>query len=90
MTSPDEPVELKEYEYYVGHMPITAQLTAEQAEAMGAKPVGEAVDPPEGQVPNNEAQRAASQMKDADDKGATGNDPDAVNKARETRNRRAR
>lgn len=90
VTSPDQPVPLAEYEYYVGHMPITAQLTEAQAERMGAKPVGQAVAPKEGEVPNNEAQRAASHMAEPDAQGAEGDDPDALNKARETRNRRAR
>lgn len=91
-TSPDAPVELGEYEYYVGHMKTTAQLTAAQAEKMGATPVGQAEAPEVGQVPNKEAERAASRQKEPDVQGATNSneDPDALNKARDTRNRRAR
>lgn len=90
-----EPAKLNEYEYYVGHMKMTAQLTEDQAEAMGAKPVGELTDedkPQVGAVPNREAERAASQMRKPDEDGAdnTTVEPDAVNKARDTRNRRPR
>lgn len=93
MTSPDQPVALSEYEYYVGHTLITAQLTDKQAENLGAKPVGtsSAADKPKvGEVANKEQERGNSQMAEPDAAGAEGNDPDAVNKARETRNRRAR
>lgn len=90
MTAPDQPVELKTYEYYVGHMPIQAQMTAAQAEAMGAKAPGQAVDEPEGQVSNKEAERANTHMKDPDTNGADGADGDALNKARTTRNQRSR
>ncbi len=86
----EKPVELKVYEYYVGHTPIQAQLTAEQAEAMGAKEPGQAQDPKVGEVPNNEAELKNTHMKQADANGAEGNDPDALNKARETRNKRPR
>lgn len=86
----DAPLELKQYEYYVGHMKITAQMTEAQAEKVGAKPIGEAVDDPEGGVQNKEAERASTQMAAAEESGVTGDDPEALNKARETRNRRSR
>lgn len=86
----NEPVKLKIYEYMVGHMPIQAQLTEEQAKAMGAVEPGTAEDPPEGQVPNKEAERAGTHMAAPDTKGADGDDPEALNKARDVRNRRSR
>jgi hypothetical protein len=89
-TSPDAPVKLEEYEYFVGHMRLTAQMTAEQAEKVGAKPIGEAEAPEVGKVPNREAERAASRQKEPDAQGAEGEDPEALNKARDVRNRRAR
>jgi hypothetical protein len=85
----DKPVELKVYEYYIGHVPIQAQMSAEQAEAMGAKEPGQAEDPKVGEVPNNEAELKNTHMAKADVNGAEGEDPEALNKARETRNRRA-
>lgn len=91
MTSADgNRQQLSEYEYFVGHMRLTAQLTAAQAEKMGAKPVGEAEAPEVGKVPNKEAERIASNQRDADANGVDGDDPDALNKARDTRNRRPR
>lgn len=91
-TSPDAPRQLDEYEYYVGHVKLTAQMTAEQAERVGAKPLGQSEAPLIGQVPNKQAEIAASHMKDPDTKGAVNSneDPDALDKARETRNRRSR
>lgn len=85
----EQPLELKEYEYYVGHMPVTAMLTEEMAERLGAKGVGEATDPAEGEVPNNTAESVSTHMREADDSGVNGPDSDAVDKARTTRNRRA-
>lgn len=86
----EKPVELGIYEYYVGHVPIQAQMTKEQAESMGAKAPGEAQDPEVGQVPNNEAELKNTHMKQADAAGVEGSeDPEALNKARDTRNRRA-
>lgn len=92
MTSPDSPVALNEYEYYVGHMLVTAQLTEAQAEKMGAVPAGSGQldKPEEGKVANKEAERAGSRMKEPDAQGAEGSDPAALDKARDTRNRRAR
>lgn len=92
MDSAAEPAKLKEYEYYVGHVLITAQLTEEQAEAMGAKAPGTAEAPEVGKVPNKEAERGASQMAKPDSDGVDNDtiDPDALNKARDTRNRRSR
>lgn len=87
---PDELHELSEYEYYVGHTKLTAQLTAEQAERMGAKAPGTAQAPKVGEVDNKEAERASTHMKDADADGVSGDDPEALNKARTTRNQRAR
>lgn len=84
----DEKQKLSEYEYYVGHVKTTAQLTEAQAEAMGAKPVGEAEAPQVGKVENKESERLNSQAKGADLDGVEGSDPDALNKARTVRNRR--
>lgn len=91
MTSPDAPVALGEYEYYVGHTLIQAQLTDKQAEAIGAVPAGSGqLDKPKvGQVANKEQERSNSQMAEPDAKGAEGSDPEALDKARTTRNRRA-
>jgi hypothetical protein len=92
-TSPDAPRELKEYEYYVGHMLLSAQMTEEQAAKVGAVPVGTSQEAPEpGKMPRKETERAASHMKAADAQGATNEneDPEALNKARDVRNRRPR
>ena len=43
----EQPPQLAEYQYYVGYVPITAQLTPEMAEDLDATPVGgETPDPP--------------------------------------------
>ncbi|MET1006572.1 MAG: hypothetical protein ABWX96_13560 [Propionibacteriaceae bacterium] len=94
MTSPDEPIELKEYEYYVGHTLVTAQLGEKQAERMGAVPAGSGQLPkPEvGHVENRDQARANPAMAEPDAKGTTNEsvDSEALDKARETRNRRSR
>lgn len=94
-TVADKPLELKEYEYMVGHVPITAMLTAEHAERLGATAVGEAESPGEGNVVNNEANRSATATRAAEDSGvqaahADGTDTDsAAEKTRVARNKRA-
>lgn len=86
----DQPLELKEYEYYVGHVKVTAMLTEEMAQRLDAVPVGEgAVAPKEGAVPNKTAEQVSSQTRESEDSGVAGDDPEALNKARTTRNRRA-
>lgn len=85
----DKPLELKEYEYYVGHMLVTAMLTEEMAERLGAAPVGRAEKPTEGAVPNRTAEQVSSHTREAEDSGVEGDDPEALDKARRTRNRRA-
>ncbi len=94
MTTPEQaqpgPTKLSEYDYYVGHVKLTAQLTEAQAEAMGAVPAGTDIDAPEqGKVANREQERGNSQMAEPDANGTTGGDNEAINKARQTRNRRS-
>lgn len=90
-----EPLELKEYEYVVGHVPTTAMLTEKQAKRLGAKPVGEAEVPDTGKSENREAQRMQTSHREAEDAGVNATHPDggtseeAVTKARVARNKRA-
>lgn len=89
------PVKLKEYEYMVGHMPVTAMLTEAQAERLGATEVGKAKSPGEGNVVNNEAERQATAGREADDAGVDATHPDGTTtadtaeKTRTARNKRA-
>lgn len=86
----DGPAELKEYEYYVGHVKLTGMFTEKGAEAIDAKPVGTNAEAPKpGEVPNKEAERGNSRMAEAEEHGVTGDDPDGLNKARTVRNRRS-
>lgn len=85
-----QPLELKEYEYTVGHMKVTAMLTEKKAAMLGAVPVGEAVDPPVGQVPNREAEGRATHTREAEDNGVS--NPAAAEvteKTRAARNKRS-
>ncbi len=90
-----EQLELKEYEYMVGHTPVTAMLTAKQAERLKAKPVGEAESPGTGNVVNNEAERTATQSREAEDSGVKATHSDgttsesAAEKTRVARNKRS-
>jgi hypothetical protein len=86
----DQPVELKEYAYYVGQAKMTAQLTPEMAEQLGAVEVGqgEPQKPGEGDGTNREAQRLSTQTQTAEERGVAGAE-EGMNKARQTRNRRA-
>lgn len=89
-----EPEELKEYHYYVGHMEVTAMLTEEMAEQLDAVPIDEELEPPTGgKTSNNEANRMATRSREADDAGVVSeDDPDgktATGKARGARNKRA-
>lgn len=85
------PQELEEYHYYVGHMETTAMLTPAMAERLGAKPVGEALDEPDGgKKGNNEANRLSTQGGKADKDGVTNaGAEEAQEKARTARNKRA-
>jgi hypothetical protein len=90
----DDPKELEEYHYYVGHVEITAMMTPEMAEQVGAVPVDEDLEEPEGgKEGNNEANRLSTRSREADDAGVTSEeDPDgktATGKARNARNKRA-
>lgn len=84
-----EPQELGEYEYFVGHAKMSAQMTKEHAEAVGAKPVGELGDTPDDATDNKNAERMGSHMAKSDEHGVTGENADALDKARSVRNRRA-
>lgn len=90
-----EPVELKEYEYVVGHVPTTAMLTEKQAKRLGAKPVGEAEVPDTGAIENREAERMQTRHREADDAGVAATHPDGattedvITKSRTARNKRA-
>jgi len=89
-----EPKELQEYHYYVGHVEITAMMTPEMAEQVGAVPVDEDLEEPaSGKEGNNEANRLSTRSREADDAGVTSEeDPDgktATGKARGARNKRA-
>lgn len=86
-----EPQKTEEYHYYVGHVEMTAMLTPKMAERLGAKPIGEHLDAPGvGEVENNEAQRASTAMRDADDSGVTNPEHDEIaGKTRAARNKRA-
>lgn len=86
-----EPQKTEEYHYWVGHVEHSAMLTPKMAERLGAKPIGEELDPPgTGNVENNEAQRASTAMRDADDSGVTYEEGEqAASKARAARNKRA-
>jgi hypothetical protein len=83
------PQELKEYEYFVGHAKMTAQLTEEHAQAIGASPVGTLGDTPADPCDNKNAQRLSSQQAKSDEHGVNGPDTNALDKARDVRNRRA-
>lgn len=86
----EAPLELKEYEYYVGHAKLTAMLTEEMADRLQAVPVGEGAEAPqEGAVPNRTAEQLSTHHRQAEDDGVDGPDSDGINKARNTRNRRA-
>jgi hypothetical protein len=89
-----EPEELKEYHYYVGHMEVTAMLTEEMADQLDAVPIDEDLDEPTGgKTSNNEANRMATRSRPADDAGVVSDeDPDgkqATGKARSARNKRS-
>ncbi len=85
-----EPAELKEYEYRVGHVPITAMLTEKQAERLGAKAPGQSEDPPVGQVENNEASRQSTVTRKSEDDGVMADDTTELQaKARTARNKRS-
>lgn len=89
------PLELNEYEYMVGHVPVTAMLTEQMAERLNAKAPGTAESPGVGNVVNNEADRQATQHREAEDAGVNASHPDgttseqAADKARTARNKRA-
>lgn len=84
-----QPLELKEYEYYVGHVKLTAMLTEEMANRLDAVPAGEGAQAPEeGAVPNRTAEQLSSHTREAEDSGVTGTESEGINKARTTRNRR--
>lgn len=70
------PLELREYEYIIGHIPTTAMLTERQAKALGAVEVGTATSPGTGNVVNNEAQRRATHHREAEDNGVNTVHPD--------------
>ncbi len=86
-----EPAELKEYEYRVGHLPVTAMLTEKQAERLGAVAPGTSQDKPVGQVDNNEAERVSTDTRKSEDDGVTEGTvtTDRIEKARQARNKRA-
>lgn len=91
-----KPIELKEMKYRVGHMEVTAMLTDKQAERLGAVGVDEELpEPGVGEVDNNEAQRTATQSREAEDSGvnATASDGSTTEttsrKAATARNKRA-
>ncbi len=80
------PIQLREYEYMVGHIKVTAQLDEAAAERLGAVPVGEGAEEHElGQVPNRENERM--QMSPGDREGVVDPD-DKLGKARTARNKR--
>jgi hypothetical protein len=87
----DEPIPLEEYHYYVGYMETTAMMTPEMAEQVGAVPIDEPLDEPDGgKKGNNEANRLSTRNREADDAGVTNKDnEDARDKARNARNKRA-
>lgn len=92
-TERDQPrEEMKEYHYWVGHMETSAMLTESMAERLGAKPIGEALDDAD-KGKNNEANRASTKSREADDAGTySADDPDgkqALAKARQARNKRS-
>lgn len=90
-----EPLEMQEYEYYVGHVKTTAMLTERMAERLGATAVGEAEAPEVGNVTNNEAERASTHTREAEDSGVNATHPDGsdsestAGKTRTARNKRA-
>jgi len=86
-----QPQEIKEYHYYVGHIEHSAMLTEKMAQRLNAKPIDEPLDAPGvGEVENNEAQRASTGMRDADDSGVNSEvGDDAQRKSRSARNKRA-
>ncbi len=85
-----EPAELKEYEYRVGHVPITALLTEKQAERLKAVAPGTSEDPDVGKVENNEASRQATNTREAEDDGTMADDTEQrQQKARSARNKRS-
>jgi hypothetical protein len=86
----DQPLELKEYEFYIGHVKTTGMLTKEMADSLGATEVGASTPPAEDQpVANTNAQRLSSQNAAGDESGVVSDNPDALNKARTARNRRS-
>jgi len=90
MAEEDNTLELQEYEYMVGHVPVTAMLTEKQARRLNATAVGESQSPGEGNVVNNEADRHATQTREAEDRGVRGPDSEqAAEKTRAARNKRA-
>lgn len=88
MTEPQEPQKLQEYQYRVGHMVTTAQLTEEMAERMGAVPLGEEL-PDEDEIKNTESERLSSENAAALKGGVDGQDGESVPKSRTARNKRA-
>ncbi len=85
-----DPIELREYTYMIGNMPVTAMLTEELAERYGAKPVAEGVDPsnPGTDISSRQAVVGSSSMRTADDAGVV-DDDESVSKSRAARNKRA-
>lgn len=87
--------ELKEYEYMVGHTSVTAMLTKEQAEKLGAVEPGTATSPGTGSVFNNEADRQTTVTREAEDRGVNATHADGTDseqtaeKSRAARNKRA-
>jgi hypothetical protein len=90
-SEPRAPQKLEEYHYYVGYMETTAMMTPEMAEQVGAVPIGEPLDEPDGgKKGNNEANRTATRNREADDAGVDNDDNQATQeKARGARNKRA-
>lgn len=80
-----EPQELAEYHYWTGHIETTAMLTPKMAERLGAVPIDEDL-PDADPTANNEANRAATVMKDG---GVTGDGTETITKARTARNKRS-
>lgn len=78
VTAPRE--ELKEYHYWVSGIEMSAMLTEKMAARLGAKPIGEALDPAN-PLENNEANRLATNAQDVD------TDTNVTTKARRPRNK---
>lgn len=84
-----DPLEIREYHYYVGHIEHSAMLTPKMAERLNAVPIDQPLEDTEtGNVDNNEAQRMSTAAGEADTAGVTGTE-DAATKTRSARNKRA-